>query len=183
MKKQKCSLCEEVIENEDETFYTKEGNEACIACYERASESASKIVKFSPDGTNEQFYYSEDFDFNEDGGGSTTPIKEQKWVQSDGWRGYTDWEYEDGFIELVDGWVTSMADDTTRRKIDLSKYFDDMFSGEIIPPCDIYWLFGNTSNVFSTASTIVIRDGDQDLINDWLKEVSGGLKDLQEKFN
>jgi len=181
MNKIKCSICEEFDESGDE-FFTIAGKPACTGCWEDARESASTLVKFNPDGEIEEFYFDQDFgDF--EGGDLPEPIKAVKWVNTDGWRGYTNYEIVPGFEEIADGWVTGWPDETTKEKAELGDYYEQLKSGDLIPPVALYWVFGRTSNLFSTASSIYVRTDDKDKLAAWLEEVNGGLDEFSKKFN
>lgn len=136
-------------------------------------EYQSTIITFNPDGTHEKIA----FNGNED---LPKMIKSEKWVKIDGWRGYTDWEITEGYTEIADGWVTGFPDKSVERKIELSEMFEDLLEGKVTPPCPLYWLFGITSNVFSTASAIIIKKENEKILADWLDKINGGVEGLRE---
>ena len=170
----KCTQCEEKF---DDFFMDQE----CEACFNNRFEYASRVVKFDPEGS-ETTLFDEDYNLETLSDDLPEPIKSQKWVATDGWRGYTDWEFLDGFVEVAEGWVTSWPDETVSKKAELAEYFQELMAGDLVAPCDIYWVFGNTSNIFSTASSIVINAGDEELLEEWLLEINGGLEEFKEKF-
>ena len=180
MNEEKCVNCEEVI---DENGFDSLKNEVfCENCYYNGMESATKMVMFSPEGS-EEYTFDEDFNYTDLGADIPEPIKKIEWKNTDGWRGYTTWKLEKGFIELVEGWITEIPDETTKRKAELSEYFNDLKSGKLIPPVAIYWIFGTTSNVFSQSSAIIIRKEDKKELEKWLLSINGGLKEFQNKFS
>ena len=177
---QKCKNCEEQC---DDNYYTSFNNDVhCQECYESDKASATKMIQFNPGGEVEEHFFDENFNFLEPGEGLPEPIKEVFWKQSDGWRGYTDWKLKDGFIELTNGWITGHPDETTKRKAELGDYFQDLMDGELIPPCKIYWVFGQTSNVFSQSSAIIIDEENKKKVEEWLLRINGGLEEFQEMF-
>ena len=99
------------------------------------------------------------------------PIKEEKWVNTGGYRGHTDWVLNDGFVEYSEGWVTGHPDETTKRKSELSELYDDLRTGKLVPPVTIWWVFGVTSNIFSTASSIIIKKKDMKKLDKWLESI------------
>lgn len=109
-------------------------------------------------------------------------VAAEVWKQTDAWRGYTDWSLEPGYIEIADGWTTGYPDESVPQKKELADMFEELRTGELVPPCDIYWLFGITSNVFSQASKIYIKEKDRPVLKAWLDEINGGLEELQEKM-
>ena len=106
-------------------------------------------------------------------------IKNEFWVSSNAWRGYTEWKLSKGYVEIADGWITGFPDENTSRKIELNEIFGKMKEGEIKPPCKIYWIFGITSNVFSQASKVFIEAGNEELVEKWLNEINGGVEDFK----
>jgi len=110
-------------------------------------------------------------------------IKKEKWVSTDGWRGFTEWELASNYVEIADGWITGFPDKSVERKVELADIFQKLIDGEITPPCNIYWIFGITSNVFSTASKFFVEKGNEDLIEKWLNEIDGGIEGLKEMLS
>jgi len=108
------------------------------------------------------------------------PIKKQKWVSSSPYRGYTDWEFVKGYRVIGDGWVTGFPDETTERKIELGEIYQKLENDEILPPVPLYWIFGVTSNVFSTASVLLVKKEDYKAIKKWLQEINGGVEGVKE---
>ncbi len=192
MEKIKCPLCGEEIKEDDETFAypTINGDYVCINCGESETEYPSTIFKFNQ-GKIEQCQFTKHFgiaetangDFSGQEGKLPEPIKSQEWIKSDGWRGYTDWKLNEGYIKVADGWITGHPDEYTRRKLELGEYFDDLVKGKITPPVPIYWVFGITSNIFSQTSCIVIKKTNKEAVAEWLEKINGGLEEFAEKFN
>ena len=192
-KKLKCELCDEDIGTEKEiedgvipTYTTIDGKTACEGCYQQELEYHSTLFCFGGDEVKELTITKNFGYFDEDGESFDSlplPIKNEKWVNSDGWRGYTEWVLEDGYIKITDGWITGYPEETTRRKAELGEYFEELKNEKIKPPVPIYWIFGLTSNIFSQASCIVIKEKDQDAIEKWLLEINGGLDEFSKKFD
>jgi len=178
----KCSGCNEKILKDGEFFNGISGKIYCEGCYEAAWEHPSTVIEFKPDGSHETVQFCPEFGSIEDGE-IPKPIKSQKWIKTDAWRGYTDWELQDGFIEIADGWITGWPDESVQRKLELNDIFEDLKEGKLIPPCTIYWIFGITSNVFSTASAIVVKKEDREVFEKWLSEIDGGIKGLKEMLS
>jgi hypothetical protein len=185
-KKVKCTLCGEKYDpDRDGEKFTFDGDNVCMGCYDSEMEEPSTLFRFGPDG-KEKIIFSDCFGFSEDSSPLEKlpePIESQKWVSTDGCGGYTDWEYSSGYKEITNGWITNFPDDSTSRKIDLSKYFDDLVNEKIIPPVNIYWIFGRTSNVFSSSSSIVCLADDEKTIEKWLDEIDGGIDHFKEMLS
>lgn len=169
MEKTTCSNCEEKIDRED-AFHGLEGP-YCQECYENIWSIPSIAQRFGPKGF-ESFEFTAEFGNSE--GDMPEPIKSEEWVKTDGWRGYTKWKLNDGWVSIADGWITGYPDETTERKRELGEYYEAMSSGKLKPPVDIWWIFGSTSNVFSSTSEIVCREEDEEAVKAWLLEIDGG---------
>ena len=189
MKKTTCPECKEKynIEEDEAPYLTLDGKTICNSCYEADQENPSMLFKFTPNDDPEKFYisqlfggFTEDYEHMDE---YPEPVKKEVWKKTDGWRGYTDWELLPDFIEFADGWITGYPDETTARKKELSDYYEDLLSGKLKPPTTIYWIFGSTSNVFSTASTIIIKKSDKKILIKWLEDINGGLDHFKELFN
>ena len=180
---EKCSFCEnEIDEENDQSYQSFDEKNACGDCFNDGFIEASTVIKFSPDGEITETKFDEDFNYSDYGEDLPEPIKKTYWEKTDSWRGYTEFDILNKFEEVADGWVTGYADETKKEKLELADYFEKLKSGELIPPVTLYWIFGKTSNVFSTASKIVIKKGNRDKLNAWLEEVNGGLDKFAEKF-
>lgn len=197
----KCKGCGEFFDPEyDSAYYTREGELRCFSCYEAAEQYASTVVAILPqtepgDVDNETLYsevittkfddeftyysLSEDEIFDAEDESYPEPVKSQGYHRTDGWRGYTTFEFLEGFETVESGWVTGYPDETTRRKADIGELFESLKSGELVPPVALYWVFGITSNVFSVACDIVVRSEDREQLEAWLEECAGtSVEDL-----
>jgi hypothetical protein len=178
----KCALCGEYIDEGEDTFQTLKGEVACISCYEEAWGQSSTVIRFSPGGEKEATSFTEQFGSLE-GGDTPEPIENEIWVKIDRWRGYSDWKITKGYKKIADGWITGFPDSSVQRKIDLHEIFSDLQDGKITPPCDMFWVFGRTSNVFSSACVVVVRKDDVEEIEKWLNEIDGGVEGLNEMLS
>ena len=174
----KCDWCDEEIKEGDFWAETKKGEILCEGCWQTAWEDACTLAIFRPDGSKEVIRFCEEFG-TEEGGDYPYPVKRVFWVKTDAWRGYFDWELEPEMEVIADGWTTGYPDETTTRKVDLNEILEKLDKGLIIPPVPIYWLFGRTSNVFSTSIKVAVAKGDVEAIDKWLREVDGGIEGLQ----
>ena len=186
--KKKCTSCEKLIDKidiEPGPYYDIDDKIICEECWnaeqESAGEYASSCFHFGPDGPDEPEYFSEKLN-HYCGTEYPEPVKNEKWVSSDAWRGYTDFVLNPGYVEVADGWVTGWPDSTVQRKIELGEIFQKLQNGEIKCPVEVWWLFGITSNVFSTASTIVVRENDVESFKAWVESINGTFQEFQEKF-
>lgn len=179
----KCYNCEREFRDSDHVYEgdsDKEGNQWCDDCISDEIDSYGSTAYFFMADSNTT---PDEYRFTSDFGELPESITNIKWVKSDDWRGYYEPIIAKGFVEVIDGWVTGYPDETTGYKLEAAGLFEKLRDGDIVPPVDIWWVFMPTSNVFSTASSIIIRKGDKGKLNKWLKEVNGGIKGLQNSFN
>jgi len=85
-----------------------------------------------------------------------------KWVSTDGWRGHSDWDISPGWVSVAGGWVTGYPDSSVSHKVVASDIYEQMFTKT--PEFPVVWIFGPSSNVFSTISDVYVQEGRED---DW----------------
>jgi len=191
----KCHGCGTFFDPEyDSSYYSRSGELYCYGCYESAESSASTVVAILPqteagDVDNETLYsevivtkFDDDFTFyalvddeicEVDEDSYPDPIAGQHYVRTDAWRGYADFTWLEGFEVVESGWATGFPDETTRRKADLGELFEALRTHELEPPVALYWVFGQTSNIFSVACDIVVKSEDRAQLDAWLEECAG----------
>lgn len=88
----------------------------------------------------------------------STLIAVSKWINTDGWRGYTKIVPEPGYKEITADWVTDDWDDAPEgnSSSDVVKKIEALENEH----GDIWVIFAPTSNVFSTAYSVLVRDPD-----------------------
>jgi hypothetical protein len=109
--------------------------------------------------------YSDDDEYHQ-------PVEDCKWVNSSAWRGYMDVEFKDGWKDIESGWATGYWEDVSWKH-----KFNDLV-GEIIGensdcPVMVSIVSSLTSNVFSQATSIVVRSKDEETFLDWLENEYG----------
>jgi len=168
----RCVLCEELFNPEETQFVNAiGGKKACWGCYEYAEEHAEKLIEFDPNYDKEYYYLDSKLgDLTNMEPSFPTPIKSIRYVNTDGWRGYTTWDLMDGYISLTDGWITGYPDSTTTRKMAIGEMYEKFDSDEMRPPVTMWWMFGTTSNIFSTSCSIIIAESDKEKFCEWLKD-------------
>lgn len=175
----KCTSCDGFFP-EEETTFDFDGNIICYGCEQSAQEYMSSCIHLIPRSEIEKLrfckklgcYYSEFMD--ETGERYPDPIKEEIWKKTDGWRGHTEWIYNEGFQVLSDGWTTGWADETTNRKSKFNSLMEDLMDKiENDPdflPVDMWIISGITSNVFSQVVDIVVRSEDIETLTNFLQK-------------
>lgn len=190
MKKIKCEGCREkfdAVDFENTSQYANllEGY-ICEGCVESDYERPSTLVKWN--GEKEVIHWGEFMAWTD--GGDDPPRwfwellgkHRREWHSTDGWRGYYETKL-DRLVSLADGWVTGFPDETTQQKVKAGQLFN-LLNDEHEPlPGELFWLFESTSNVFSTASEILVRESTKEAIIEWLKEHDYTIEDLKEAFS
>jgi hypothetical protein len=148
-------------------------------------ESASTLVQFGPTG-QQSVKFGDDNAI--EGGKAPSWLSEvleggRKWVASDAWRGHFETPVKQDMVKLGTGWVTGMPDETVAHKQTAADVFEKLQSGELKPPKPIYWMFEPTSNVFSTASDLMVKKADLPAITQWFASMGIDLKALADAFN
>lgn len=181
-----CIGCEEQFDENEEITYDRwhcEDGMVCWPCYEGALESAGTCLLVTPDGMVRRYTVSRFAAMDEDGDepyGDDDPKFSLRWVSTDAWRGYNDIKIE-GWVTIpgLDGWTTGWVDETTMRKNTINAWIEDLMSDEPDnpPPFPIAISINQTSNVFSTAITILCKEEDLDEITTWLGDEKATLSD------
>jgi hypothetical protein len=183
---QKCTECGQEI-NQDHDFYDYNSKDEiiCEGCYEHHWESAVMVYEFDP---NEESMRRLDYAFTLDKTRDTdnydtfdgTPmcIKGAKWEGN--YRGYIAVDFEEGYESVANGWTTDRYDDV-KWKWDFNDFMENIINGELIPPVEVWFIFAQTSNIFSTAVDVVVRTHQSDTFLNWLADEAGLTRDeLQE---
>jgi len=183
---QKCTECGQEI-NQDHDFYDYNSKDEiiCDGCYEHHWESAVMVYEFDP---NEESMRRLDYAFTLDKTRDTdnydtfdgTPmcIKGAKWEGN--YRGYIAVDFEEGYESVANGWTTDRYDDV-KWKWNFNDFMENIIKGELIPPVEVWFIFAQTSNIFSTAVDVVVRTHQSDTFLNWLADEAGLTRDeLQE---
>lgn len=180
---QKCTECGQEI-NQDNDFYENNSKDEiiCEGCYDHYWESAVMVYEFDP---NEESMRRLDYSYalgkTRDTDNyetyDTTPvcIKGAKW-EGQGWRGYIAVEFNDGYESVANGWSTDRYDDV-QWKWNFNDFMDNIIKGELIPPVEVWFVFAQTSNIFSTAVDVVTRTHQADTFLNWLADEAGLTRD------
>jgi hypothetical protein len=183
---QKCTECGQEI-NQDHDFYDYNSKDEiiCEGCYEHHWESAVMVYEFDP---SEESMRRLDYAFTLDKTRDTdnydtfdgTPmcIKGAKWEGN--YRGYIAVDFEEGYESVANGWTTDRYDDV-KWKWNFNDFMENIINGELIPPVEVWFIFAQTSNIFSTAVDVVVRTHQSDTFLNWLADEAGLTRDeLQE---
>ena len=179
-----CPSCEE--ESDDYVWANLEEADICTGCYEDDLQNASTIYRVRS-GEAEWVRYGSHAGYTQDGDEPdewfTNIVKNngspRKWIKTDAWRGHYDSSKNLDLVSIASGWTTGWVDETTNRKVDFNEFAEQLIKGDIDCPFTIFILVEPTSNVFSTAVDVLVREADKDRVLNWLEEAGYGVSTLQ----
>jgi hypothetical protein len=183
---QNCTECGQEINQDNDWYeYNSKDEIICDGCYEHHWESAVMVYEFDP---NEESMRRLDYAFTLDKTRDTdnydtfdgTPmcIKGAKWEGN--YRGYIAVDFEERYESVANGWTTDRYDDV-KWKWNFNDFMENIIKGELIPPVEVWFIFAQTSNIFSTAVDVVVRTHQSDTFLNWLADEAGLTRDeLQE---
>lgn len=168
-----CKCCEQEINENHGIWFNKEGETYCENCESEAWNYASSVL-VCKDGEIRKHLWCSDFGFRDTEWweeSSPNGVSGFKYVKTDAWRGYWDPIIEDGYITLASGWSTGRYEDVSWKHT-FNDFVEQIAEGEYCP-YEIVFAFGLTSNVFSVASDVIIKEADLDGFTEWLGETIG----------
>jgi hypothetical protein len=152
----------------------------CESCEQNDLQYASTVVIFGP-STEEptKFRIGDLFQIDQWGEEPDGFTFTRTYTRTDGWRGYHTTTIEGWESTGLEGWMTgNWGDATGDRKQTFADWLQGLLDGdEDYPPMEIAVAFDPTSNVFSTATTVYVRDGQVDEFKTWLNGEYASLED------
>lgn len=189
-KKIRCKGCEEEFRatefEETATYANILGDLICEGCIELEHERPSTLIKWN--GKKEVIHWGDYMAWTEDGDDPPAWFWEllgknrREWHSTDSWRGYYETKLN-GLVSLVEGWVTDFPDETTADKARAGNLLVMLNNDRDPLPGELFWLFEPTSNVFSIASEILVKEEDRKAIVGWLKKHGYSIEDLEVAFS
>jgi hypothetical protein len=67
--------------------------------------------------------------------------------------------------------------DDVKWKWDFNEFVDKVHGGELVPPVELFFIFAQTSNVFSTSAQLVVRSHQEQTFLNWLAQEAGLTKE------
>ena len=180
---QNCTECGQEIDQDNDYYeYNAKDEIICESCHSSHWEGAVSVYEYDPEYENlSRIEYSYTLDKHRDYenydpyDGPPQCIKSAGYKRIDGWRGYVDVEIADGFTCVAEGWTTGDYDDV-KWKWDFNEFVNKVHEGELVPPVELFFIFAQTSNVFSTAAQLVVRTHQEDTFLNWLAQEAGLTK-------
>ena len=180
---QECTECGcEIDQDSDWYEYNAKDEIICDNCYSSHWDGAVSVYEYDPEyECVEHYEYSytlgktrnvENFDAYDE---LPKCIKSAGWERIGGWRGFVNVELADGFTCVAEGWTTGNYDDV-KWKWDFNEFVEKVHNGELVPPVETFFVFAQTSNIFSTSAQLVVRSHQEDTFLNWLAESAGLTK-------
>lgn len=179
------------IECKEEDHYGQfgyfDGSYYCNDCFHSDMDSTSTIYRAVDDKVEKQLF-TKIFALTDDGDETYDWFDEllvdktkspRNYVQTDGWRGYYDSSKNFNLVSLASGWTTGWADETTKRKLDFNDFANKLLSQEIQSPYEIFILVEPTSNVFSTAVDVLVKESDRAKVEEWMENNGYAVSSIQ----
>lgn len=168
----KCAECGTPVDPEggdDSRWSSVKEETVCWGCYESAQMYASVVHIVDGDETTK--IYVGDLDIHSEYGDPVFDLDvKREYVSTDAWRGYYNTTI-DGWIDVLDGWTTgSWGDPIADRKANFNVWAEALLTNEIYPPCSVAIVTDPTSNVFSTAITVLVKKDDVESFRAWLAD-------------
>lgn len=181
--KSECNYCSNKIDESVDFYrFNKDGDMVCESCEAECWNEAVRVMHFDSNSESlDAYLYSyilgdtrrgEDFEEVD----IPEPIVSAKWEPTDSWRGYVYVDYKENFEVVANGWTTGNYDDV-KWKWDFNEFYENVQSGELVPPVDVWFVFAQTSNVFSTAVDVVVHNHQAATFLNWLAEEAGMTRD------
>lgn len=177
-----CIACEDIVDENTARYGDLTEDLLCEGCYESDLTYPSTLHRFEPgEGKDEHEYvlfgdhtaYGCTEDFTAEPFDWFSALLPEDWkgrgyVRTDAWRGYYDTApLLKGLKEVESGWMTGDYGDVPWKR-DSHSFLEALSEGTIEPPCTVYVLFEPTSNVFSTATTILAPEDKAAELAEWL---------------
>lgn len=186
---QVCDDCGEVIgENDPLEIGNLDETLLCESCSDSDLEHGGNIGRYLEGVPHERVHFGEhraetilDGDYQDALPEWWTEIFiKRSFKHTDAWRGYYETEWK-GLHAIASGWLTGMPDPGVKGMTHAIKLQEILKSGKL-PPVPLYWYFDTTSNVFSQVSELLVHEGDQDKMIEWLASVGIDIDQLADDF-
>jgi len=177
---QKCSECGyEINQDYDRYEYKASGDIICDECSNSHFESAVRVYEYTGPGEAvgvldyayglDKTREANNYDEYE---GAPECIKSAAWNSTSAWRGYVEVKFNEGYNSIASGWSTDRYDDV-KWKWNFNDFVEQVCEGNLEPPTPVWFVFAQTSNIFSTATDIVLRKKDEQKFLKWLAQETG----------
>lgn len=174
----KCPVedCDSIITEDSDIMYSAVLEDyICYGCYETDTQYFSTFTRYREDG-HDLLYIGDLIIYNEYGDDGIPDWLEEKldgnnfrqWVKTDGWRGHFEPADFKGLTRIAEGWSTGWADETVSRKLDFNEWMEEVHTGVIRYPFNLYVMISPTSNIFSVGIDVFV---DSDTADEAIKRI------------
>lgn len=157
--------CGEVIEYGYEQYSNILEVQICEGCWQSDTEHASKITKFSPDGSVESVILGDLVAIGEYGDPVDASSWKREWRASSAWRGHYDTVFVSGWTEVEEDlllWGERTEGQDLGEKVQTA-------CQEGTLPCEVSVIADPTSNLFAQGISFWVRDADAMTFAVWVK--------------
>ena len=181
-----CSSCQTEINTDNDFYrYNRKDEILCESCEQSAWEYSNTVVTVK-DGEVKTYRWCDDFGFVDTEYWESAELDSVtgfEYVRTDGWRGYWNAQIGEGYKVVANGWSTGKWDDVA-YKHDFNDFVEQIGKGELECPFELIFAYGLTSNVFSVASDVVIKEEDFEAFSEWIAQEAGlTLEDLRDALS
>ena len=173
----KCPVkdCDSILtEDSDTMFSTVLEDYICYGCYESDTQYMSTFTRYREDG-HDVVYIGDLIIYNQYGDDGLPDWLEEKldgnfrqWVSTDAWRGHFAAPDFKGLERIAEGWSTGWADETVSRKLDFNEWMEEVHTGVIRYPFNLYVMISPTSNIFSVGIDVFV---DKDIADEAIERI------------
>ena len=165
---EKCVECQEEHELDDMTWSHTQDAPLCQSCESADFEHPSTLLVVENYGLK-KYYIGKHIRITEYGDDIPSAFEiTRDWISTSDWRGYFDTKIK-GWSTVTDGWTTGGWDDAVaRRKHTFNEWMDEVCSLHEHLPFSVAFLIEPTSNVFSTAITLLAKTDDIEKLKEWM---------------
>lgn len=163
----KCPVedCDSIITEDSDIQYSVVLNDyICYGCYESDTQYMGTFTRYREDGTD-VVYVGDLVIFDQYGDDIPSwldnlleDVDYRKWTSTDGWRGHFEIPNLKGLKQIASGWSTGWADETVSRKLDFNQWLEEVHTGVIRYPFNLYVVIMPTSNIFSVGIDVYVDD-------------------------
>lgn len=172
----KCCECEETVDLDgDHGWSAVKEDYLCWGCYESDTNYCSTVNIVSIEGVVKKYYIGDHVRMTEYGDDLYREgvVINREYIHSGGYRGHYETTIE-GWTDILNGWTTGgWGDEVAQRKQRFNEWADQILKGELLPPAPVAIAVDPTSNVFSTAITVLTPEPEK--VRAWLTEDYEGL--------
>lgn len=182
----KCSSCDQELDQENDFYtYGKEDKIYCESREQSAWEYANTVVVVQG-GEITKYIWCSEFGFRNTEDWEEAELDSVtgfEYIRSDGWRGYWNAQIGEDYVVVANGWSTGKWEDMA-YKHDFNDFVEKIGSGELECPFELIFAYGLTSNVFSVASDVVIKESDLEAFSEWIAQEAGlSVEDLKHSLS